>query len=266
MPPRDKEVWRHLFRRADWATGIIPDRWQPKSLRDLARVTHMNVTTVCRSLAHLDSHEWVDRQREPPGRGHSTSYQVLPGVDCDCTDGRKIPGGPASDAERARRYRARKKALRGSVTQASGSVAESRDGTSPEASRDAVTAEEKALQYAVTPGEKALQYAVTKRCASRDEPAGQGHFPGKEGSKRGEVERGRPELAEPAPAWPAPPDDEDAAFDAALQTLTDILGPIEIISDVRTPPVCIACSEPARRACRTCWAHAPLELTAGRQP
>ena len=246
LPPRDKEIWRQLFRRADWKTAVIPKRWQPKSLRDIARDAHMGVATVCRGLNHLESHGWIERHRTSPGRGHPTAYGLMAGADCDCLtlDGSKTE--PVSDAERMRHYRARKKA-----------------------SHPGVTHGEKASQFDVTPGGKASQNDVTKRLSVRNDAAGQGHFSGKEGVERGKVERETEAQVIPifqiAAVRLVPYDDDERNLQAALKTLTGVLGPVELVPHERareTAATCLACSAPARRSCRTCWTHARLELSA----
>lgn len=169
LPPRDYRIYRALFKRAEWKTGVISARWQPRSLRDIARDTRLSVATICRALNHLESHGWIARHRAKPGRGHATVYELLAGMDCDCL---KEQPEPMTDAERMRRCRRRKK-----------------DHTTDRSPIDKATPE-KASQIDVTQPGKASQIDVTKRLNARNEGAGQRPFPAKEGRSEGRRERG----------------------------------------------------------------------------
>ena len=149
MPARDYRVFRALFKRAAWGSAVIPAKFQPRSLKVIARDTGgLSEATVKRSLNHLEEHGWIVRARDAfKGRGHSTAYGLTIGEDCDCNSGRPEP---KSGAERAKRYRDRKKAAQVPVTQGQESGSICRD--------------------------EAAQIDVTKRLTSRDEPAGQAAF------------------------------------------------------------------------------------------
>lgn len=89
LPPRDLKVFMVLMKRATWVTATIPDKFQPRSLDELARWCHMSRANVARSLSHLQQHGWVERRRYVTengigGRGHPTRYQLALGRDCDC--------------------------------------------------------------------------------------------------------------------------------------------------------------------------------------
>jgi hypothetical protein len=228
LPPRDYRIYRALFKRADWKTGVIPARWQPRSLRDIATDTHLGVATICRSLNHLESHGWITRHRTTPGRGHATTYELLTGMDCDCITGRPEP---MTGSQRTQLWRARKKASHPSVTQP-----------------------EKASQIDVTTGEKASQIDVTKRLNTRHTIAGQTPNHAKEGVEREVVEGEsfQAPVTDPAANWetwetgstgaavnPWPPAripgvrggpiPADTETRAALHVVVACLGPVEIV-------------------------------------
>ena len=170
LPARDYRIFSALLRqRAEWKTATIPAKFQPRGLADLAQLARMSKANLCRGLDHLESHGWIDRNRaDKLGRGHRTTYQLTKGMSCDCL---KPRDAAASDAERARRYRARKRTpaesrevSQASVTQQAVSVSESRDEVS--------------------------QNRVTKSLTSRDEIPGQGRFSAKEGRSEGSREGG----------------------------------------------------------------------------
>ena len=128
--PRDKAILTVLLDRARWATAMIEDRFQPRGTAELAGWCHMPARTLLRGLGHLEHHKWIERTRVPgAGAGHGTTYQLLAGEDCYC----RVKTEPMTDAERARRYRQRKKTVPDSRD---GTVPLQRDGTVPD-SRDA---------------------------------------------------------------------------------------------------------------------------------
>lgn len=177
MPAYDYRVFRALFRRAAWGSAIIPAKFQPRSLKVIARDAQCSEATVKRALRHLERHGWVVRARDAfKGRGHSTTYGLTVGEDCDCFSGRPEP---KSDSERAKRYRDRKKAAQQTVTQEQGSGSDLRD--------------------------EAAQICVTKRLTSRDETAGQPPFCAKEGVEGGKgrwgMVSGRDTGPHPLPDW-----------------------------------------------------------------
>jgi hypothetical protein len=97
-----------LLSRADWATGLIPEKHQPRSVRELARWAGIS-TSVCETALNTGrDFGWIERHSPRVlFRGLSTTYQVRMG--------RKRPERePMSEAERARRYRQRKKQRTGS--------------------------------------------------------------------------------------------------------------------------------------------------------
>lgn len=88
----DRYVYVSLLRRADWATGKIPPRFQPGSQRELSAACGADLDTVKQASAHLAAHHWLtlscgaDGCRRPvphPGRGHRIIYG-LPGIGDDC--------------------------------------------------------------------------------------------------------------------------------------------------------------------------------------
>lgn len=107
MPPRDYRIFGALVSRVDWKTGLLPERFQPRSLEKLAAQCRMSKTAAAEGLNHLESHGWVTRDRQEPGRGRPTLYGVRIGMDCDCKPAAK-QDRPRTDAERMRDYRARK--------------------------------------------------------------------------------------------------------------------------------------------------------------
>jgi DNA-binding Lrp family transcriptional regulator len=235
LPVADYRVYRALMGRADWNTAVIPVRFQPRSLAELAELSKLSVATVKRTLRHLQRHGWIERHRYITdagigGRGHPTRYRLDVGADCDCAPDRPEP---VSDAERAKRYRQRKKAAHGSVTD-----------TPDKAAHIVVTHDGKAAQIDVTTGEKLAQIDVTNRLTSRDEDAGQTAFCAEEGRDEGDREREglcavcqtpldpvlsehgyqtHPECdeAEEAPGWPAPAEGQFFGTLAEMNRSTD---------------------------------------------
>ena len=187
LPPRDYRIFSALLRqRAEWKTAIITAKFQPRGLADLAGLAKMSKANLCRGLEHLESHGWIMRTRaDKRGRGHRTTYQLAKGMSCECLEQRPEA---ASDADRARRYRERKRASapgrkmsQAAVTQEAVSVSEPRDEVS--------------------------QDDVTKCLTSRDEIPGQGQFSAKEGNDEGkeEGEEGKePRHGASPEAWPDP--------------------------------------------------------------
>jgi DNA-binding MarR family transcriptional regulator len=149
LAARDYRVWRELFRRVDWTSddALIADRWQPKSVDELADRCRMSRASVKRALRNLDDLGWIVRSQEKRGRGYAVHYQLDIGRDQPA----RPKAEPTGDAERARRYRARKKGGQPAVTQESS----------------------KGGQIAVTQDEETGQECVTKGFTSRDATAGQ---------------------------------------------------------------------------------------------
>ena len=189
VPASDYREYRALIGRADWKTEVIPVRFQPRSIEELADLSKLSVATVKRTLSHLQRHGWIQRHRYITdkgigGRGHPTRYRLDLGADCDCIPDRPEP---VSDADRARSYRQRRKAAHGSVTD--------------KAAHTIVTHDGKAAQIDVTIGEKLAQIDVTNRLTSRDEDAGQTVFCAEEGRDEGEGEREGKNWPDPDRAW-----------------------------------------------------------------
>lgn len=77
---RDYRILAALLYRADWTTGEIPDRFQPKGLAQLARWAHMSRAKLCRGLDNAEQLGWLKRGRyHRAGRGQFTTYQVTAG-------------------------------------------------------------------------------------------------------------------------------------------------------------------------------------------
>ena len=180
VPIADYRVYRALMGRADWNTAVIPVRFQPRSLAELAELSKLSVATVKRTLRHLQRHGWIERHRYITdkgigGRGHPTRYRLDVGTDCDCAPERPEP---VNGAERTRRWRQRKKAAHGSVTPPPGKAA-----------HDVVTLSGKGAQIDVTTGEKLAQSDVTKGLSDSHTTAGQTAFCAEEGRDEGDRER-----------------------------------------------------------------------------
>jgi DNA-binding MarR family transcriptional regulator len=89
LPARDYRVYRALSARAEWKSVVIRDKFQPRSLAELAAWSRMSRANVARALNHLQRHGWLQRHRHFSdkgigGRGHATRYQLEHGKDCDC--------------------------------------------------------------------------------------------------------------------------------------------------------------------------------------
>lgn len=180
VPASDYRLYSALLHRADWKTAVIPVRFQPRSLVELADLSKLSVATVKRTLGHLQRHGWILRDRHLTdkgigGRGHPTRYRLDLGADCDCVPDRPEP---LNGAERTRRWRERKKVAHTVVTH---------DG--------------KAAQIDVTTGEKLAQFDVTKRLSDSHTTAGQPTFCAEEGRDEGEGEREGENWPDPDRAW-----------------------------------------------------------------
>jgi DNA-binding HxlR family transcriptional regulator len=99
-----------LYDLAQWNTAVILPERQPKSHATLATKCDMSVRNLKRALLELDELGWVERTPHP-GRGLTTTYQLQVGM--DAAPKRRTA---MTDAERARRYRERKKAGQETVT------------------------------------------------------------------------------------------------------------------------------------------------------
>lgn len=117
LPAADRTVFRYFLTAADNGNGmVLPEHAWKLALSRIARATGLHVSTVARSLAHLESHHWIARYRSAGGRRRFTEYLILPHdpLDpdpCKCRKQSRDPvTRPLTDAERMRRYRARKRA------------------------------------------------------------------------------------------------------------------------------------------------------------
>jgi hypothetical protein len=93
MRPADRLVFLRITHRADNETCEIPARFVP-SLGKLSAETGLHLSTVARSLAHLELHRWIQRERSKGGRrradgeNHRTRYLVIAcgtPLPCDCS-------------------------------------------------------------------------------------------------------------------------------------------------------------------------------------
>jgi predicted transcriptional regulator len=107
LPSRDRNLLRDLLEIADWGTAVLPSRFQPRNIDDVARIAGVSARTAQRSLDHLAQHGWITRtQRAKPGRqGRAVTYGFQAGEDCECRAARPAP---MTGAERAQRFRDRK--------------------------------------------------------------------------------------------------------------------------------------------------------------
>lgn len=103
-----RSIFVALIRVADWASGVIPNRFQPRNLEVVAAEAGMSPSTAERAIRHLERHGWVTRHKgTAPGRhGRTVAYQLHIGQPCDCGTGRPAP---MTAAERARNYRERER-------------------------------------------------------------------------------------------------------------------------------------------------------------
>jgi hypothetical protein len=151
LPHAAINLYRAILDAADFTTAELPDRFQPRSLDELAEWAAMSVKHCKQMLNVLEEHDWIERKRPAtPGRGHRTAYVLLLGT------ARERRGRPLTDAERARRYRQRK------------------------AAADSVTENGTEMR------DKAAPKCVTKRHLPRDGAAG--HRPFSAEGQRGEKE------------------------------------------------------------------------------
>jgi DNA-binding HxlR family transcriptional regulator len=112
-----------LYDLARWHTGIIPPERQPRTRAALAKKCDMSEATLNRALSELEDLGWVVRIPHP-GRGLTTGIQVEIGRSAPPKTSR-----PMTAAERARRYRERKKAAQQNVTPVAESGSDSRDAS-----------------------------------------------------------------------------------------------------------------------------------------
>jgi hypothetical protein len=168
IPHRDSRIYTVLLlRRMQWKTGEIPDRFQPRSIAELAGLCGMSESTTLRGLSGLENNGWIIRERKPVrGRGHKTTYQLDTGRDYPP----KSAAEPKTGAERTRKWR--QKMRQGNVT------------------ADA----SKVLHSDVTPPEDIRQFCVTEYVTSRHTSPGQGQESAKEGRDEGEIVRDPPKL------------------------------------------------------------------------
>lgn len=89
----DRWVFDTLLWMADFGTAHLPDRFAPRSLKELAAKSFVSQRQVKYSLDHLQRHGWVERYRHFTdegigGRGHPTRYVLKAGISCDCPKGK----------------------------------------------------------------------------------------------------------------------------------------------------------------------------------
>jgi predicted transcriptional regulator len=115
LPSRDFRIYSALLDRADWKSAVIPNRFQPRNIDALAREAGMSARSVNRSLDHLALHGWVARTiGTAPGRhGRAVAYALSLGEACSCKPARPEP---LTGAERAQRFRDRRKQRQPGVT------------------------------------------------------------------------------------------------------------------------------------------------------
>jgi hypothetical protein len=107
LPARDYRIYMALFARAEWVTAKILDRFQPRSLDELAAWSRMSRSNVAGGLNHLTRHGWLLRHRNITakgigGRGHGTKYELVVGKDCDCSKASRSKTVPADKPSRNR--------------------------------------------------------------------------------------------------------------------------------------------------------------------
>lgn len=118
MHPSDRAIFRLVCDCADNETGEIAPQYAP-TLAELASDSGHGRSTVIRSLAHLELHRYLARDRSAGGRGIKTVYVLLPDGEpqpCECPDQRRAPARALTEAERAKRYRAARKQVQSTVT------------------------------------------------------------------------------------------------------------------------------------------------------
>jgi predicted transcriptional regulator len=107
LPSRDRNLFRDLLETANWKSAVLPDRFQPRNMDELARIAGVSTRTALRSVDHLEKHGWITRTRNPkPGRqGRAITYGFEVGESCWCTPDRPAA---ASGIDRTRKWRERK--------------------------------------------------------------------------------------------------------------------------------------------------------------
>jgi hypothetical protein len=142
LPASAVVLYDTLVDRTDWATGHLPDKYQPRSLVELARWAGQAKSVAAGSLDVLERYGWVRRNKPTIlRRGLSTTYQPQ--------EGRARPRPertPASGAERSRRWRARQQS-RSCVAHAA-DLGERDEQLGPNATREL---DRKSDQLTVTP-------------------------------------------------------------------------------------------------------------------
>ena len=97
LPASDRSVFRMRLKRADYKTAELPARFtRPQAA--VAREAGITVRQVRRSERHLERHGWL-KISGGNGRGHTLSYVLLAGLDCDCTGRRHEPKPDAAKAD-----------------------------------------------------------------------------------------------------------------------------------------------------------------------
>jgi hypothetical protein len=162
--PAVYRVLRELYRRLDWTSDapVIADRWQPRSVDDLAARCRMSTSTAKRAIREAERLGWLTREWDGPGRGHAMRYTLAIGRD---QPARPPEARPLTGAERTRRWRAGK---RGQPA-----VTERGHAAVTERGQPAVTPGPERGQIDVTPDTKRGQIDVSKGFTARHTSAGQ---------------------------------------------------------------------------------------------
>jgi hypothetical protein len=92
MPQADRHVFLTIVRRANNDDCVIPPQFT-LGLDGISTKTGLHMSTVARSLAHLELHRWIQRERSTGGRkrkdgsNHRTRYLIIAcgtPLPCDC--------------------------------------------------------------------------------------------------------------------------------------------------------------------------------------
>jgi hypothetical protein len=105
LPASAVVVYDTLTDRTDWTTAHLPDKHQPRSLKELAAWAGQSKSVTVAALDELEAYGWVRRGKPAIlRRGLSTTYQPC--------EGRARPprSRPLNGWERTRRWRERKAA------------------------------------------------------------------------------------------------------------------------------------------------------------
>ena len=92
----DRWVFDTLLWTADFGTAFLPDRFQPRSLLQLAEKSFVSARQLKYSLDHLQRHGWLERHRVFSdtgigGRGKPTRYVLCPRPVLRLQTGQPVP-------------------------------------------------------------------------------------------------------------------------------------------------------------------------------